>query len=207
MPQILQYQDSIYHIGIWKIEEPEDYFTSRLELGLEQLPELTPERKLQSLAARHLLNLMLEKNLIVYKNEWNQPVLEDDHRYISISHTFDAAAVLVAHRACGIDIEKNLPRIERIAPKFLYDNEINQLQGSDYRSKLYRIWGSKECMFKAYGLGQIDFKKDLWVDLEAIQNNNKSFAGRLLNHPDEILFELNWLEFFPDYTLVYGSMV
>lgn len=67
--------------------------------------------------------------------------------------------------------------------------------------------GAKEVMFKAYGLGQIDFRRDLIVDLEAILNNNKAFTGRLLHHPDEIPFNLHWFEIDPDYTIVYGSVV
>jgi len=207
MPQIFHFQDSEYHLGIWKIEETEAYFIRQLHEDQSQLPELTPQRKLQSLAARYLLTQMLEETHIILKNEWNQPVIKNDQRYVSISHSFDTAAVLVGHRACGIDIEKNLPRIERIASKFLSPGELNQLKSQNLLSQLYRIWGAKEVMFKAYGLGQIDFRQDLKVDLDAIVNNNKAFTGRLLNHPDEILFKMYWFELAPDYTIVYGSMV
>lgn len=207
MPQIFHFQDSEYQLGIWKIGETEDFFVDGLHEDQSQLPELTPQRKLQSLAARYLLTEMLEKSDIISKNEFNQPYIKNDQRYISISHSFDVAAVLVSHKACGIDIEKNLPRIQRIASKFLNPEELERLQGQEVLSQLYRVWGAKEVMFKAYGLGQIDFRHDLRIDLNAILNNNKVFTGRLLNHPDEILFKMHWFEIESSYTVVYGSMV
>lgn len=207
MPQIFHFQDSEYQLGIWKIEEPENFFINGLHETQSQLPELTPQRKLQSLAARFLLTQMLDEDNTIVKNAQNQPFIQNDERYLSISHSFDMAAVLVAHRACGIDIEKNLPRLQRIASKFLIPDELERINGEHALSQLYRIWGAKEAMFKAYGLGQIDFKKDLKVDLDAVLNNNKVFTGRLLNHPDEIFFTMHWFEMEPGYTIVYGSVV
>lgn len=207
MPQILHHDDATYHLGVWKIEEPESFFVDRLHEDQRQLPFLPDQRRLQSLAARFLLNRMMESPQVILKNESNKPFLRDDDRYISISHSFEVATVLVARRLCGVDIEKNLDRIERIAAKFLFPGEIDRLQGSQYRRHLYRIWGAKEAMFKAYGLGGIDFKKDLWIDLDEILNNNEVFSSRLLNHEREIRFEMRWLELLPDYILVYGSEI
>lgn len=207
MPQILHHDDATYHLGVWKIEEPESFFVDRLHEDQRQLPFLPDQRRLQSLAARFLLNRMMESPQVILKNESNKPFLRDDDRYISISHSFEVATVLVARRLCGVDIEKNLDRIERIAAKFLFPGEMDRLQGSQYRRHLYRIWGAKEAMFKAYGLGGIDFKKDLWIDLDEILNNNEVFSSRLLNHEREIRFEMRWLELLPDYILVYGSEI
>ncbi len=207
MPQILHHDDATYHLGVWKIEEPESFFVDRLHEDQRQLPFLPDQRRLQSLAARFLLNRMMESPQVILKNESNKPFLRDDDRYISISHSFEVATVLVARRLCGVDIEKNLDRIERIAAKFLFPGEIDRLQGSQYRRHLYRIWGAKEAMFKAYGLGGIDFKKDLWIDLDEILNNNEVFSSRLLNHEREIRFEMRWLELLPDYILVFGSEI
>ncbi|HNT22388.1 MAG TPA: 4'-phosphopantetheinyl transferase superfamily protein [Saprospiraceae bacterium] len=207
MPQILHHDDATYHLGVWKIEEPESFFIDRLHEDQRQLPFLPDQRRLQSLAARLLLNRMMESPQVILKNESNKPFLRDDDRYISISHSFEVATVLVARRLCGVDIEKNLDRIERIAAKFLFPGEMDRLQGSQYRRHLYRIWGAKEAMFKAYGLGGIDFKKDLWIDLDEILNNNEVFSSRLLNHEREIRFEMRWLELLPDYILVYGSEI
>ncbi|MDZ4707156.1 MAG: 4'-phosphopantetheinyl transferase superfamily protein [Saprospiraceae bacterium] len=207
MPQIFHFQDSEYQLGIWKIEEPEDFFIDGLHEEQSHLPELTPPRRLQSLAARFLLTQMLETDNTILKNAWNQPFIKNDQRYLSISHSFEMAAVLVGHRAGGIDIEKKLPRLQRIASKFLKPIELERLNGPEVLSQLYRIWGAKEAMFKAYGLGQIDFKRDLIVDLDALLNNKKAFTGRLLNHPDEISFNLHWFEIEPDYMVVYGSVI
>lgn len=205
MPQIFHHEETLYHIGVWKIEEPESFFVDQLQEDQRQLPVLPEQRRLQSLAARYLLSRMMESPQVILKNESNKPFLRDDARYISISHSFEVATVLIAHRLCGVDIEKNLARIERIAAKFLFPREMERLQGSQYRRYLYRIWGAKEAMFKAYGLGGIDFKKDLWINLEEILDNNEVFSCRLLNHEREIPFEMRWLELLPDYTLVYGS--
>lgn len=140
MPQIFHFQDSEYQLGIWKIEETEDFFIRGLHEDQSQLPDLTPQRKLQSLAARFLLTQMLETKHSVSKNKWNQPFIKNDQRYLSISHSFDVAAVLLSHRACGIDIEKKLPRIQRIVSKFLMPDELRRLNEGDL-SVLYCIWG------------------------------------------------------------------
>lgn len=207
MPQIFHFQDSEYQLGIWKIEEPEDFFIDGLHEEQSRLPELAPPRKLQSLAARFLLTQMLETDNTIVKNARNQPFIKNDQRYLSISHSFEMAAVLVSHHACGIDIEKKLPRLQRIASKFLTSVELDRFKGPDVLSQLYRVWGAKEAMFKAYGLGEIDFKRDLIVDLDALLNNKKAFTARLLNHPDEISFNMHWFELEPDYTVVYGSVI
>jgi 4'-phosphopantetheinyl transferase len=205
MPQIFHHDDAVYHIGVWKIEEPESFFMDQLREDQRQLPVLPDQRRLQSLAARYLLSQMMESPQVILKNECNKPFLKNDDRYISISHSFEVATVLIAHRLCGVDIEKNLDRIERIAAKFLFPLDIDRLRGSSFRRHLYRIWGAKEAMYKAYGLGGIDFKKDLWINLDEILNNNEVFSCRLLNHEREIHFEMRWLELLPDYFLVYGS--
>jgi len=168
-------------LGIWRIEEPEDFFLEKVPLKKDVSH---PYKRLQHLAGRYLLPTLfndfpLEEILIA---DTNKPFLEDEQYHFSISHCGNYAAAIVSnHRRVGIDIELVTPRIKTIGPKFLNDDENLFLNSYEHLPGLHLqlttiLWSVKESIFKWHGAGKVDFK------------NHMQLAGAVSFRPNE------WIE-------------
>ncbi|MEO6405684.1 MAG: 4'-phosphopantetheinyl transferase superfamily protein [Ferruginibacter sp.] len=164
MPLVYQQNINEYsRLGMWHITENENFFMDHVPLK----KEIThPHKRLQHLAGRYLLKVMFPDfplSLILIADT-NKPFLENEAYHFSISHCGNYAAVIVSSKnRVGVDIEIIQPKVERIKNKFLSMEELNTLVPANLQS-LTLSWSCKEVMFKWYGLGQIDFKKDLLLE-------------------------------------------
>jgi phosphopantetheinyl transferase len=162
--------EPVGEIGIWDIEEPEDWFLGRLDLRAPeaaQFKNLKGRRRLEWLAARQLVHQMSgrDKRALFQKDEHGKPYLEDSPFQISISHSHDKAAAIAAPYVVGIDIQYWVPKIERLAKRFLNASELEHL-AADPEGRLFQLhvlWGAKESLYKAYGRRQLDFCQHMMV--------------------------------------------
>lgn len=156
-------------LGIWKIEEPENFFLKKVPLR-QQVTH--PYKRLQHLAGRMLLpelfeDFPLEEILIA---DTRKPFLEDDEYHFSISHCGNfAGAIASRENRVGVDIEFVSPRLKGIASKFLTVEESKYLDKWQYLSTLHLqmitiIWSAKEAIFKWYGAGNVDFRRHMVMD-------------------------------------------
>jgi phosphopantetheinyl transferase len=156
-------------LGIWKIEETEDFFLKKVPLK-QQVSH--PYKRLQHLAGRLLLpelfeDFPLEEIMIA---DTRKPFLEDEKYHFSISHCGNfAAAIASADERVGVDIELVTPRLRNISAKFLADHEAAYLDqwkdlSSLYMQMLTIIWCAKEAIFKWYGQGGVDFRRAMIMD-------------------------------------------
>ncbi|HYK45835.1 MAG TPA: 4'-phosphopantetheinyl transferase superfamily protein [Parafilimonas sp.] len=183
LPLSLFYQHIINQttkLGIWKIEEAEDFFLA--EVPLQQ--NIThPHKRLQHLAGRYLLKYLIpdfpyDEILIA---DTRKPYLPGEQYHFSISHCGDYAAVIVSstHRV-GIDIEIPSPKVERISHKFIHQNEKQWLDGFLAEPQTSNVelqtilWSAKEAIFKWYSLGGVDFKEHMQLS-NFIQKQNDNF--------------------------------
>jgi len=116
--------------AIWKIEESADELLAQLQLKEHELSYLDTlingKRNLHWLSTRVLLRRMMDTdNYIDCKvDSSGKPYLSNFPHHISLSHSYDYAAVMVSkNKAVGIDIELVKDKIERIAHKFLSKEE------------------------------------------------------------------------------------
>ncbi len=125
------------------------------------------ERRREYLAARLLLHRMSGRRQRgeLIKDADGKPHLADSHFFVSISHTVGYSAALAHPRSCGIDVQRIVPRITRIAPRFLGTEESRQLSPEHQLVQLHLIWSAKEALYKAYGRRQLDFREHLRIDL------------------------------------------
>ncbi len=157
-------------VGVWKIEETEFFFLNALLLSNEEQLEmalLAPRKRLEWLATRYLLHVLLEKTerAISAKDEFGKPYLKNyPSLFISLSHSQDRVAVVISTQCVGIDIQYFTPKIERIAPKFMRQEELQSLVPSSQITHLLTYWGAKEALYKAYGKKELDFKKHILVE-------------------------------------------
>lgn len=207
MAQVFKKRERDRELIVWKIEEPMSYFLSRLPEEMHSLPSENETRNLEWLASRYILSLLVPEARIS-KGTGMKPMLIDDIRYISISHTQGYAACIVSNLPCGIDIELDLPRIIRIAPKFNLPEELDLIKDDEkYQTRLYQIWCSKEAMYKAFGLGGIDFRKDLWVEIDALVKDDPTFEGSLMHEGREMVYKLNYVHVNEKIHLVFCEML
>ncbi len=155
-------------VGVWKLEETEEWYLERLNLTVEELSEVNsflPKKKEEWLASRWLLHEMSGREVRgkVLKDAFGKPHLEDSLWTISLSHSADCAAVLASANVCGVDIQRIEERILRMAPRFMSVEELENVDKTEDVEKIHVYWGAKEALFKLYSEGNVDFRKNLFV--------------------------------------------
>lgn len=162
MPLYQNINTADFNIALWRIEEDNSYF----EPHFAAHPNIKNEnKKLQWFASRHLVNTMLGLPTDIVKDAAGKPVLKTGEQHLSLSHTpVFAAAMLSPKIPVGIDLEMVNPKVERIAYKFLRDDEIEAIQPGEKIEKLILYWSAKEALYKLYGKGEIAFTTQLLID-------------------------------------------
>ncbi len=165
-PYLKIHDDSEHKLYLWVFSE--DLSSLQEEFrnvygNLQSVPEFRSEtRKMEWLAVRIMLNDMLGQPQVIHYLREGCPYLENTDFNISISHAGRAVAIqLIKRFPAGIDIEERDDKIRRIAQKFVREDEIINTESE--LTDLYRIWCSKEVLFKIYQKGSVDFKRDLEV--------------------------------------------
>lgn len=183
MPLILKKNiDDLATIAVWDINEPLSYFQAALRLDEEELDRLEmmkPFRKREWLTSRFLVNEICpsEQRLRIYKNEPGKPTLEDDSAFISISHSKDRIAVIKSKVLVGIDIQEEDPRMPSLYKRFMSESEQDMMDMNNQNSAYHIFWGAKECMYKAYGKKQLDFKENMGVYPFKYYQTNLELSG------------------------------
>jgi phosphopantetheinyl transferase len=121
-----------------------------------------PFAEAYSRMAFHPLVVLLDDPKKIQYKENGRPYLADGSYHISISHTKGFAAVLL-HKTCevGVDIEINSNRVNKIAGKFISEEEYID----DKHPVIHRLlhWSAKETLFKLMDKEGVDFRKDLHI--------------------------------------------
>ena len=195
-------------LGIWEITENEDFFIKKLDLfpaEKEYIATLKGHRKLEWLAGRYLLHYMSGRAIrgACIKDEFGKPYLEDSPYQISISHSRELASVIAAPFSIGIDIQKLVGKIERIAHKFMRDNEMESLEEGTRLEHLHVYWGAKEALYKAYGRRELDFKKHIHIDPFSYDLDNGFCSGQVLKGDFKARYQI-WYERRGDFILVWA---
>lgn len=157
-------------IGIWKIEETEQFFLQTVPL---QNDITHPHKRLQHLAGRYLLRYLFPDfpYELIRIADTRKPFLENEAYHFSISHCGDFAAAIVSRdKRVGVDVELYSEKVERVRNKFVSPLDESVLEGfapdNHFPKYLALLWSTKEAIFKWYGAGQVDFKKHM--QLQAI---------------------------------------
>jgi len=160
-------------LGVWKIEENDAWYfnnpllTERVQSRIDGYKSV--QRKLQAIAVRILIKTLLpsEKNVDIGYNEKNKPFFTEALYKLSITHSRNMVAVLLSDTVeVGVDIEKQDLQVERVAHKFMNSEEESNYASileSEKLDYLHVLWGAKECMYKLYGKGGLDFREDMTV--------------------------------------------
>ena len=166
MPIFFQQQiNETTRLGIWKIEETQEFFKAKVP---QHRAVTHPHKRLQHLAGRFLLQHLFPSfpYELIQIADTRKPYLPDEQYHFSISHCGDYAAAIVSKdRRVGIDIEIPTEKISRIMYKFLSAKEhelFNLIQPDKDRIPFATLlWSAKESVFKWYGNGGVDFRKEI----------------------------------------------
>ncbi len=177
-----------YSLAIWKREESADALSSLLSERMKDklqdspaasgLPEAAhcphkTEKRRQEFFTCRLSALALGISpTLISKHPCGRPLLNDGKGFISFSHCQDYAAVLYSHDEAhlGIDMEKESPRLPKVAGKFMSDAELTHINRyfKDETSRIKALtlyWTIKEALFKAVHSKNIDFQKSFQIEL------------------------------------------
>lgn len=150
--------------ALWRIEEGADELYKQLQLDdaekafTKQL--IKSKRYLHWLGTRVLLRKMLgtEDYIDCKVDAHGKPYLVTLPYHISLSHSFDYAAVMISKSSpVGIDIEQIKEKVERIANKFMGDDEMAFITDQQKINQLYVSWCAKEAVYKCHGQKEVSF--------------------------------------------------
>lgn len=179
MPLYREWSSDKYSLAaIWKIEEPESFFTERTGITSDIKNE---KRRMERLAGRFLLKYL--KNdfplLNIQPDEHDKPRLENNHYFFSISHSWPyVAAVVSPYVEAGIDIQCWHPRMQTLQHKFLSERE-QQFFNND-TELITLAWSAKEAAYKWQGRRGVEFTDHLIINNYQEKEYYKEFDIHLL---------------------------
>lgn len=162
--------DSDTLLGIWKITESSEDLIKKLQLKPKEIALFNSfkneARKRNWLGSRVLVRELMGTDAYIdlQADEYNRPIIVNFPHQLSISHSYDFAAVLLSkNKRIGVDIEIVKEKIERIKHKFLSDEELGFIKVDDRIKQLYVCWCAKESLYKLYGEKALSFKENMYI--------------------------------------------
>jgi 4'-phosphopantetheinyl transferase len=200
--------DEDTEFALWKIEEEAESLYNQLQLNSAEKAYIESigngKRHLHWLGTRVLLRTMLNTSDYIdcKVDDHGKPYLVDIPYHISLSHSFDYAAVMISKsKQVGIDIELISPKVERIAHKFLNKQELSAIKPQHRVEQLYVAWCAKEAVYKCNGRKEVSFLDHIFLEpFEGYENG--SLKAQILKGDTQIDYDVHYLR-FGDYMIGY----
>lgn len=199
-------------VGIWTVEESLHDLTSKLHITQaekEYIGTLSSKKQIEWCASRRLIKSLLHDDvphkLSIFKDVFGKPYIENSDAHLSLSHSHDCVSSIVSSdQIVGIDVQLIVDKITKIAPRFLSIKESEDCLSSNNTLLAYHIyWGAKECIFKSYGKGAVDFKKHIAIHALGNVRERGAFTAHFEKNDVLLHFEL-YYTILADYVLVYS---
>lgn len=179
---------------------------AHLRLGILDLRQFSnllkvpTKRDLERSGTRLLLSRMISASAdCLYYDLMGKPFLKARAEHISISHSHDYLGILLNDKQnTGLDIELIRDKVLNIQQKFLSPAELTFANNDVER--LVTMWAAKEALYKIYGLKEIEFKTNIFLN----EFSGDEIIGTIKTNNFEKRFLLKQ-ETFDNYKLVYAS--
>ncbi len=157
-------------ILVWQIAENIETLKQEIVVTLEEWQEYAtishPQKQLEWLTGRRAMQALVQNQGLQYegmvKDEYGKPHLRNRVAEISLTHTLRyVVASLSLSAPLGVDLERVAPKLLRVAPKFLSEEE-EKYALTDFR-RLCTYWCAKEAIYKLYGTKQLSFKQEIFI--------------------------------------------
>lgn len=193
---------------IWKIEETFDELSQNIKLTencSSRVQNMKSDiHKRGFMSVRQLLALEGYSDFDLCYDENGKPHLKDG-KFISITHSFEFAAIIISDQEVGIDIEKQRNKIMRIAHKFTPVEEYKTMANDDaFIRKLTIVWCAKESLYKSFAEKGLSFLRHIDVadfDLDESETTAKVVYGNRNANYRVCFFE------FEEYTCAYAFKI
>jgi len=170
MPLI--YNQVVYddcQLAIWEITETFDQMHDKIHFFQGEEESLynykSSVRQLEWLSVRRLLREAKGKPTRIVYNEQRKPFLFNSNQHISISHSRNLTAVLLSDtKKLGLDLEYMVQNIEKVAHKFMNDDEYIVEDRKKRNYHMYIHWCAKEALYKLCDKQDINFRKNLTIE-------------------------------------------
>lgn len=186
--------------AIWKIDEPEAFFTERTGVVSDIKNE---KRRMEFLAGRFLLKYLKQDFplLNIRPDGQDKPRIDDNQYLFSISHSWPYVAVIISpYNECGIDIQTWHERMTVLQHKYLTADE--QRFFNNDPKMLTLAWSAKEAAYKWQGMRGVEFVDHL--ELNYLEKKDEKYNINIflnLTSPHRLLTLEGSIE--PDFSCVY----
>ena len=191
----LSLQPKSCQLAVWEITEEVVELSQPLLLNTQQQGELAIRQTINGkkgyLAVRNALNSLGQSITQLTVAEDGAPELPE--KFCSMSHSLQYAVVVVGDRPMGVDIEQHRPQIERIAKKFLHQEEVKQVPAHHKIEWLTRLWTAKEALYKAMRQPGLSFAEQILVAPFSLDQQRGS--ARIFTQEGNYDFQLEFFTF------------
>ncbi len=140
-------------------------------------------------AKNKLIQYLYQQPFAIKKDDFGKPYIDEIDEHISISHTKNACAILFTRESNpGLDIELERPQLAKITSKYLSSVELEKHDATNLKI-LTILWAAKEAMFKWHSIGEVDFKKHLYVKHIDFENNQIQAQFLKQDYESDILLQ------------------
>lgn len=182
-------------LAVWEITEEVVELSQPLHLNTQQQAELAIRQTINGkkgyLAVRNALNSLGQNLAELTVAADGAPELPE--KFCSMSHSLQYAVVGVANRPVGVDIEQHRPQIERIAKKFLHQEEAKQVPEHHKIEWLTRLWTAKEALYKVMRQPGLSFAEQILVAPFSL--DQQSGSARVFTQEGKHDFQLEFFTF------------
>jgi len=193
--------DDDTEFALWRIEEEADDLYNQLQLDEDEKAYVEKlsngKRHLHWLGTRVLLRKMLHTDEYIdcKVDAHGKPYLVNLPYHISLSHSFDYAAVMISktHKV-GIDIELIKQKVERIAGKFLRPDERAFINDEHKIEQLYVCWCAKEAIYKCNGEKEVSFADNIFLDPFSF-NTRGELSARLHKNNINLDYVVSYMQY------------
>ncbi|AFL80883.1 phosphopantetheinyl transferase [Aequorivita sublithincola DSM 14238] len=192
-------------VFIWKIEESFEALSDGILLTencnnrVNNMKSDLHRRGFMSI--RHLMALEGFTDLDLYYDENGKPHLTGD-KHISITHSFNFAAIIISDAEVGIDIEMQRNKILRIAHKFTPIEEYRTMANDDaLMRKLTIVWCAKESLYKSFAEKGVSFLENIYV--EDFRLDDSETTAIVTYEEKQQKYNVDFLE-FEEFTCAYA---
>ena len=201
MPVVNILDIKIGQLGILKLSEPAETLIQNFRFSEFEKKEYVliknETRRKEYLAVRILLEELTGKKSEIIYDANRKPQLKNHSMNISISHSPDLAVVLLSEKNAGVDVENIHRNTEKVATRFLSENELNDIiQSTQPNLQRMLYWCAKEAAFKFSYDPEIEFKKHISIHNLEIISEGGMFYGQLSKNlpPTKLAFRYFFYE-------------
>lgn len=201
MPQITNraLPEGIY---LWKIEETVAQLSPLVRLNEQETGRFAtikqPGKVAEKLAVRALLQNVARRlgtcsSTIDYTPQ-GRPTIHGGE--ISISHGAGYAALYLAPKPVGIDIESVGRKVDKLIDRVVSGSELEVCKSVFAANPLILAWCAKEAMFKALQSSEVDFVGELVIE--------NAVSDRIFGSARGSKIELRWMVIEDDVIIVWS---